>query len=289
MNAPSPSMTPRRRSDIVFEESDFQRIAAFAKSEYGLHLEPSKKAMIHSRLGKRISALNLKGFAEYDKYLKANIEAESEHFISALTTNVTNFYREKHHFEQLQADVLPKLIERARLGGRVRLWSAGCSSGPEPYSLAGSVILLCPEAPKLNIRILATDIDPFVLRRAEAAVYSDEEAKIPPGVWADQVFEKVVGKRTEFRVRSDVHSLVSFRRLNINGPWPMSGLFDVIMCRNMAIYFDSHTQQTLWRRLAEQLAPGGMLFIGHSERVSGPATALVEAAGVTAYRKRSAL
>ncbi|PTW51415.1 CheR-type MCP methyltransferase [Rhodovulum kholense] len=244
--------------------------------------------MIHSRLGKRIVALNLDDFTDYDKYLRANLETESDHFISALTTNVTNFYREKHHFEQLQSEVLPRLVERARSGGRVRLWSAGCSSGPEPYSLSGSVILLCPEAPKLNVRILATDIDPFVLRRAEAAVYSDEEAKIPPGPWANQVFEKSGSAKAEFRVRADVRSLVSFRQLNINGPWPMSGLFDVIMCRNMAIYFDSQTQQTLWRRLAEQLVPGGMLFIGHSERVSGPATAMLEAAGVTAYRKRSA-
>lgn len=288
MNAPSPSINPRRRSDIEFEEADFQRIAAFAKSEYGLHLEPSKKAMIHSRLGKRIVALHLDGFADYDRYLRSNLETESDHFISALTTNVTNFYREKHHFEQLQADVLPKLVARAKSGGRVRLWSAGCSSGPEPYSLAGSVVLLCPEAPKLNIRILATDIDPFVLRRAETALYTDEEAKIPPGPWADQVFEKGSAKKGEYRVRPDVRSLVSFRQLNINGPWPMSGLFDVIMCRNMAIYFDSQTQQTLWRRLAEQLVPGGMLFIGHSERVAGPALGMVEAAGVTAYRKRSA-
>ncbi|MBL3568046.1 protein-glutamate O-methyltransferase CheR [Rhodovulum sp. BSW8] len=288
MNAPTSSLTPRRRSEIAFGESDFQRIAAFAKSEYGLHLEPSKKAMIHSRLGKRIVALNLDGFTEYDKFLRANLDTESDHFISALTTNVTNFYREKHHFEQLQSEVLPRLVERARSGGRVRLWSAGCSSGPEPYSLSGSVILLCPEAPKLNVRILATDIDPFVLRRAEAAVYSDEEAKIPPGAWANQVFEKSGGAKTDFRVRADVRSLVSFRQLNINGHWPMSGLFDVIMCRNMAIYFDNQTQQTLWRRLAEQLVPGGMLFIGHSERVSGPATGMLEAAGVTAYRKRSA-
>ncbi|TDX30720.1 CheR family methyltransferase [Rhodovulum visakhapatnamense] len=288
MNAPTSSLTPRRRSEIAFGESDFQRIAAFAKSEYGLHLEPSKKAMIHSRLGKRIVALNLDGFTEYDKFLRANLDTESDHFISALTTNVTNFYREKHHFEQLQSEVLPRLVERARSGGRVRLWSAGCSSGPEPYSLSGSVILLCPEAPKLNVRILATDIDPFVLRRAEAAVYSDEEAKIPPGSWANQVFEKSGGAKTDFRVRADVRSLVSFRQLNINGNWPMSGLFDVIMCRNMAIYFDNQTQQTLWRRLAEQLVPGGMLFIGHSERVSGPATGMLEAAGVTAYRKRSA-
>jgi len=287
MNKLAASFSPRGRNDIPFGEEDFRRIAAFAKSEYGLHLEPSKKAMIHSRLGKRIAALQLDGFKAYDAYLRENLEQEGDHFISVLTTNVTHFYRETHHFEQLQAEVLPPLIARARSGGRVRLWSAGCSSGQEPYSLAGSVIRLCPEAPKLDLRILATDLDPFVLRKAEAANYAEDLCKVPPGPWAAQVFSSSEMRRAERQIRDDVKSLVTFRQLNINGNWPMAGRFDVIMCRNMAIYFDTSTQQTLWKRLAERLNPDGMLFIGHSERVTGPASEILEPAGVTAYRKRS--
>lgn len=286
MNRPAPSLARRTQRDIPFAEEDFRRIATFAKSEYGLHLEPSKKAMIHSRLGRRIIALQLEGFAAYDAYLRENIDTESDHFVSVLTTNVTHFYRETHHFEQLQDEVLPPLVARARTGGRVRMWSAGCSSGQEPYSMAGSVIRLCPEAPKLDIRILATDIDPFVIRKAEEATYPEDLCKFPPGEWEAQVFAGSERRRPNRRVRDDVKALVAFRQLNINGKWPMAGRFDVIMCRNMAIYFDTKTQQTLWQRLAEKLNADGILFIGHSERVTGPATSIIEPAGVTAYRKR---
>jgi len=288
MNLPLLSTPRRRPAEIPFGEEDFRRIAVFAKSAYGLHLEPSKKAMIHSRLSKRIISLNLEGFAAYHDYLQSRLEEESDHFISALTTNVTHFYREKHHFEQLQNEVLPPLVARAKAGGRVRLWSAGCSSGPEPYSLAGSVLRLCPEAPRLDLRILATDLDPFVLRRAEAGTYPAEECNMPEGDWGGQVFDRENLARATRQVRSDVRALVTFRQLNINGAWPMAGRFDVVMCRNMAIYFATETQQVLWRRLAEQLTPGGMLFIGHSERVTGPALALLAPAGVTAYLRRAA-
>lgn len=284
---PAPA-APRARNAIPFAEEDFRRIASFAKEQYGLHLEPAKKAMIHSRLSRRIRTLGLDSFAAYHGFLRENLAEEGDHFISVLTTNVTHFYRETHHFEQLQDEVLPPLVARARSGGRVRLWSAGCSSGQEPYSLAGSVLRLCPEAARYDLRILATDLDPFVLQRAELGRYPADECKFPPGPWEAQVFTSPESRKPERRVREDVKALVSFRQLNINGPWPVSGLFDVIMCRNMAIYFSSETQQVLWRRLAEQLRPEGMLFIGHSERVTGPATALVQPAGVTAYRKRSA-
>lgn len=287
MTARAAPIVTRRPADIPFGEDDFRRVATFAKSEYGLHLEPSKKAMIHSRLSKRIIALDLEGFSAYHDYLRSNLDVEGDHFISVLTTNVTHFFREQHHFAQLEREVLPPLIARARARGRVRLWSAGCSSGQEPYSLAGCILRLCPEASRLDLRILATDLDPFVLRRAEAARYPAEECKTPPGEFEAMVFDPADRKAEVREIRRDVRALVSFRQLNINGPWPMTGIFDVIMCRNMAIYFDKDTQQALWRRFVDKLSPGGMLFIGHSERITGPATAFLETAGVTAYRKRT--
>lgn len=286
MTAMPASTAFRRSADIPFGDPDFVRISGFAKSEYGLHLEPSKKAMIHSRLGKRIVTLGLPDFRAYHEYLTSNLDEEGDHFISVLTTNVTHFYREQHHFIQLERDVLPPLIERARARGRVRLWSAGCSTGQEPYSLAGSVLKLCPEAGRLDLKILATDLDPFVLERAERADYPAEECKTPPGDWEGRIFEPADRDRPRRKIRADVRTLVAFRRLNINGPWPMTGHFDVIMCRNVAIYFDKSTQQSLWHRFADKLSAGGMLFIGHSERVTGPAMDLLETAGVTAYRKR---
>ncbi|SIO02981.1 chemotaxis protein methyltransferase CheR [Rhodovulum sp. ES.010] len=288
MNTQPASLLPRRPADIPFDEGDFGRIATFAKSEYGLHLEPAKKAMIHSRLSKRIIALGLADFDSYQEYLRANLEEEGDHLIAVLTTNVTHFYREQHHFTQLQDEVLPALVARARAGGRVRLWSAGCSTGPEPYSLGGSVLRLCPEAGRLDIRILATDLDPFVLHRAAEGCYPADECKTPDGTWEAQVFDSADRSAAKRRVRADVRALVTFRRLNLNGAWPMPGRFDVIMCRNVAIYFDKPTQQALWRRFVDKLNDGGMLFIGHSERVTGPAVAQLETAGVTAYRKCAA-
>jgi chemotaxis protein methyltransferase CheR len=165
----------------------------------------------------------------------------------------------------------------------VRLWSAACSSGPEPYSIAATVAELCPEAGRLDIRILATDIDPNVLSVALAGHYPREEAESLGPAQQARLFEK---GNTDFPVRRQLRDLVAFRRLNLMGDWPMAGRFDVIFCRNVAIYFDKPTQERLWSRLAAQMAFGGVLFIGHSERITGPATTLLENAGTTSYRLR---
>ncbi|MBF9035122.1 chemotaxis protein [Rhodobacterales bacterium HKCCE2091] len=267
-------------------DRDFGRVANIARSAYGIQLEPQKKAMIQSRLTKRLRARGLADFSAYCALLETRGNDEQDHFISAITTNVTHFYREVHHFKQLQTEVLPPLVERARGGGRVRLWSAGCSTGPEPYSLAGSILKLFPEAGRKDIRILATDLDRDVLAKAEAATYDADQCDTPGPEWAAQVFEPSRGGGPR-RIRREVAGLVSFQPVNLNGTWPMTGRFDVIMCRNVAIYFSREVQQKLWLRFAEVLAPGGHLFIGHSERLSGPATSVFEPCGITAYRKRA--
>lgn len=279
---------PARGSEYPFSDGNFALIAAMAKQDFGLHLDSAKKSLVYSRLARRLRALKLPNFDDYCRVLEAEPEggAERRHLLSALTTNVTQFFREAHHFETLARDVLPPLIARARDGGRVRLWSAGCSTGPEPYSIAATLLEPCPEAPRLDIRILATDIDPQVLAVAEAGRYATQVVADLPQARQARLFDR----RTEggHLVRPELRRLVAFRPLNLIGDWPMSGRFDVIFCRNVAIYFDPPTQERLWQRFAERLAPGGHLFIGHSERLTGPATAQFSSAGVTVYRRAGA-
>lgn len=251
--------------EFAFSEAQFHAIANRARERFGLDLAPSKQSLVYSRLVRRIRALKLSGFTEYIALLDGpEGGAEETEMISALTTNVTHFFRERHHFNQLREEVLPPLLETARGGGRVRLWSAGCSAGQEAWSMAFTVLGLCPEAAALDLRILATDIDPAILARAEAGIYPSEEADALPGEVRRAMTEPVGAEG--ITVKQSVRSLVRFGRLNLIGDWPLRGPFDAIFCRNVAIYFDKPTQERLWSRFADLLAPGGTIFIGHSER-----------------------
>jgi chemotaxis protein methyltransferase CheR len=209
-------------------------------------------------------------------------EDERMQMLSALTTNVTHFFREDHHFRLLRDKVLPPLLAAARSGGRVRLWSAGCSAGQEPYSLAFTLLDLCPEAARLDIRILASDVDPDILRRAQDGLYPAEELKAIPAGMRDRFIDQD-GTSPTFRISDRARAIVRFAELNLMSEWPMHGPFDVIFCRNVAIYFDKQTQARLWQRFAGLTPPGGYLFLGHSERLSGPADAMFRSVGVTAY------
>ncbi|MEM8881349.1 MAG: protein-glutamate O-methyltransferase CheR [Pseudomonadota bacterium] len=274
----------RKRPEL--SDRDFQRIAAIAKSDYGIQIEPQKKSMIQSRLTKRMRSLELGDFADYCALVEKPDSGERENFISSITTNVTHFYREVHHFKQLETEVLPPLVVRARSGSKLRVWSAGCSTGPEPYSIAGSITKLMPEAGRMGVEVLATDLDREVLAKAETATYDAEQCQVPAPEWGDRVFQRGTADGIR-RVRPDVAGIVTFRQVNLNGAWTHPVKFDIIFCRNVAIYFDREVQQRLWQRFADVLQPGGTLFIGHSERVSGPAKDVFTPCGITAYRKRS--
>lgn len=275
----------RQTGDRSFSDADFARIARRAHADFGLHLPQTKKDLVYSRLIKRLRELGLRDFHSYCTLIEgADGEEERGQMLSALTTNVTHFFREAHHFKLLREQVLPPLIKAAREKRRVRLWSAGCSAGQEPYSLAFTLLDLCPEAGSLDIRILASDVDPQILQTAEAGSYSHEEGKSLPD-YARRMIDPAPGG---FSIGAKARALVKFGPLNLIGEWPMRGPFDVIFCRNVAIYFDKDTQSRLWNRFAGLLPPGGYLFIGHSERVAGPAETTLHSIGVTAYRKRSA-
>ena len=286
------SSSPDRSGGLIdnteysFTAKDLSFIANIMKNDTGIVLSEAKASLVYSRLAKRIRKLGLSGFSEYCSLVKSpEGVGERKEMMAALTTNVTGFFREAHHFEHMRSKILPDLIQRAKAGERIRMWSAACSSGPEPYSIALTLLRLLPDARNYDIRILATDLDENILATAKAGIY--EESQLVP-VSADlrkSWFKPVDAQPGCFQVKDELRSLVSFKPLNLIGNWPMKGRFQVIFCRNVVIYFDSHTQETLWSRFIPLLDDDGALYVGHSERVAGEASMHVRSDGVTTYRK----
>jgi chemotaxis protein methyltransferase CheR len=284
---PSAEPGPLVTGEFAFSDANFREIARMAKAEAGIDLPRSKATLVYSRLAKRLRALGISTFSDYCATVRENDE-ERNSMIAALTTNVTRFFREPHHFEHLRREIIAPLADAARRGKRVRLWSAACSTGQEPYSMALAVLSVLPDAASLDVRILATDLNPHVVARGKAARYQKEELKdIPPGL-RSKWFEAVSGetRSDEMQVSDEVQSLISFRELNLMGTWPFNGPFDAIFCRNVVIYFDRETQSAIWTKLARLLRDQGALYIGHSERISGPANSLLSADGITTYRRK---
>lgn len=247
---------------ITTEQFDYLR--DLARSQAGISLAEHKRNMVQRRVARRIAHFKFSGFEAYCDFLKS-VEgaAEIEHFINALTTNKTEFFRENHHFEHLGKVVLPELAKSAQK--RIRVWSAGCSSGQEPYSIAITMLASVPNVDMLDAKILATDIDTDILARAARGVYPMAElSSIPEGIHKS-CFTPSADMPDQCRVAPALQKLIAFRHLNLHGDWPMQGPFDVIFCRNVVIYFDKPTQRRLFDRFADLLSPNGFLYIGHSE------------------------
>ncbi len=282
-----PSTAARQVSEareFAFDTSDFEKIAAMLYADSGIFLSEQKAPLVYGRLVKRLRALGMASFKDYCALIaeQSGID-ERQQMLSALTTNVTAFFRERHHFDHLRSVELPRLMKVARAGGRVRLWSAGCSKGHEPYSIAMTVLDAWPDAAKHDVKILATDIDPEVTETARRGFYEAEELAEIPKRDLERFFVADAARRGA-AVGPQLRDLVAFRELNLIGPWPMKGSFDVIFCRNVAIYFDEATQATLWSRFASSLADGGLFCIGHSERLSDPAQRRFDPVGTTMYK-----
>ena len=290
------STTPEPRSrnsrlvegEFLFTNEDFQQIAQILHAHAGIALAEGKAALVYSRLAKRLRSLGLRSFREYCALVEDSREVdERQAMMAALTTNVTRYFREPHHFDHLRDVVLPPLLAHARQGGRVRLWSAACSNGQEPYSMAITVLAALPEAARLDVKILATDIDPNMVAEGRAGIYREEAVAPVPVDLRRRWFKRASDAGADrWEVADELRELVSFRELNLIGDWPMKGRFDVIFCRNVVIYFDEPTQERIWSRFAPMLNPGGTLCIGHSERVSGAASTLFETTGLTTYKLR---
>lgn len=261
---------------------DFRRIADFAFSHAGLSIPTSKQAMVETRLERCRARTGHPTISAYLDFLETTEgKAEIEWTISALTTNVTHFFREAHHFDTVRKDVLPELVQRSARGQAIRLWSAGCSSGEEPFSLAMTVLQAIPDAPTRDIRILATDIDRRILQRASAGLFDSTQVKSVPKEALKRHFSVEEGR---YRISADLRRMVTFRQLNLIEPWPMKRRFDVIFCRNVLIYFDRSTQDRLRPRFEAALSPGGWLFLGHSERLAADRGSRLQPSGVTTYR-----
>ncbi|MEZ5996974.1 MAG: protein-glutamate O-methyltransferase [Hyphomonadaceae bacterium] len=258
--------------DYVFTARNFAQIATFLREQTGIALNDAKATLVYSRLAKRLRKLGLPDFDAYCEFIETPDGAgERNEMIAALTTNVTRFFREPHHFDHLRKNVAPRLMETARSGGRVRLWSAACSSGEEPYSMALTLLDVFPDAARYDVRILATDIDPNMVAKAKLAIYRDEAVSpIASGLRERFLSREPDAAEKVWRVKDEVRSLITFKELNLNGNWPMQGRFDVIFCRNVVIYFEEPTQIALWNRFKNILTPEGRLYIGHSERCDVP-------------------
>ncbi len=247
--------------------ADFRRIATLVYERAGIQLPPGKEGLVRSRLAKRLRALGVAGFTAYvDRVTTGGDAVELQHMLDALTTNKTSWWREAQHFTLL-AELAPTLAE-----GRAApvVWSAGCSTGEEPYTIAMVLADALPERQRGGVRILATDLSTRVLERAKRGRYAAEDMEGVPGPARARHFTATRDAAGEaFAVAPAVRRTVHFAQLNLMGPWPMQGPFDAIFCRNVMIYFDKPTQERLVNRYWELLRPGGYLFIGHSESLTG--------------------
>ena len=277
--------SPVAGGEFAFTWADFHRIARIVHAESGIVLGDNKANLVYSRLAKRLRKAGLESFHDYCELVQREDGAdERQAMIAAMTTNVTRFFREAHHFALLEKTVLPPLLEHAKKGGRVRLWSSACSSGEEAYSMALTILGLMPEAGEHDILILASDLDPNMLERAELGAYTAAQVEPIPAELRRRWLAPAKGDGTmDFEVTAPVRKLVRFRDLNLLDPWPMRSRFDIIFCRNVMIYFDDETQNAIWMRFAKALEPDGVLCIGHSERI--PASLPFELVGQTSYRR----
>jgi chemotaxis protein methyltransferase CheR len=284
--------TPLIGGEFPLTKEDFQQIAGIAQSDAGIDLCEAKASLVYSRLTKRLRLLRLESFQNYCALLSSEHGGEErQHMVAALTTNVTRFFREQHHFEHLKAHVVEPLVATARAGGAVRIWSAACSSGEEPYSIALSILSAMPDAASLDVKVLATDIDPDVLRKGQAGIYGEAAmAPVPADKrqrWFTPQTDGEGGKA--WRAGAELRKLVTFRNLNLIGHWPMRGPFHAIFCRNALIYFKEETQHEVWSRFVPLLAPSGRLYIGHSERLFGDVATMFVNEAITTYRLREEL
>ncbi|WP_415519241.1 MAG: protein-glutamate O-methyltransferase CheR [Desulfovibrio aminophilus] len=267
-------------------EADFRRFSQFITAELGIKLPPAKKTMLEARLQKRLRALGLGSHREYCEFLFSpqGMEQELAQLIDVVTTNTTHFFREPRHFEILAAKVIPDVLRR-KGRGRVAVWSAGCSTGEEPYTLA-MVLSECAEAnPELSFSILATDISTQVLAQAKRAVYAEDRIEgIPEVLKRKYLLRSKDRSRRVVRMGPELRSVVNFQRLNFMREFDFREDLDIIFCRNVVIYFDRGTQEELFKRFCGKLIPGGYLFIGHSESLTGMDLPLVQVAP-TVYRR----
>ncbi len=274
----------KREREFEFTSADFEAVRKTLYELAGISLNDGKSDLVYGRLARRLRSLRMTSFSEYLGYIhSASGEDEIVHFINALTTNLTAFFREPHHFEFLTDTALPETMLRHRSDHRIRLWSAGCSTGEEPYSIA----MILSESPLLgspwNTRLLATDLDSNVVATAREGRYAEQRIAGLTRARSKKWFHTLPGGK-DVQVKSTLQDVITFKQLNLMHDWPMHGPFDIIFCRNVVIYFDKPTQKQLFDRYADILVDGGYLFLGHSETMHKLSDRF-KLVGKTIYRK----
>ncbi|MGH1488074.1 MAG: CheR family methyltransferase [Acidimicrobiales bacterium] len=271
--------TGEQTREFVFEDNHFELLRTLARENVGIELNDTKRALVYGRLTRRLRALQLDNFDDYCRLLSKPNSPEMTEFVNSITTNVTAFFREPHHFDFLKDVALPHLL-KSRPDRRLRMWSAAASTGQEPYSIAASAAEVLGPQSDWDCKILATDIDSEALARGEAGLYSAQD--VPDDLGSQRRWFNPTSSGG-YQMDKALQEMLFFRQLNLMGPWPMSGKIDVIFCRNVVIYFSVETQRRLFSRFAEIIAPDGYLFIGHSESMLHSAD-LFTMVGRTIYR-----
>lgn len=253
--------------EFAYSEQDFELLRNLVKEHTGINLSEHKQEMLYSRLSRRLRVLKLHSFADYYKLLKRDPGDELMQFVNAVTTNLTAFFREPHHFEFLARKLLPELVRSKVREQRIRIWSAGCASGEEPYSIAMVIRENLPS--HWDVKILATDLDSSMVERGKAGVYTLERVQ---GISAERVkkwFKQTLTPNGSYQMQviPELKEMITFKTLNLMSEWPMRGPIDIIFCRNVVIYFDKPTQRILFDRFANLLGKEGHLFVGHSENL----------------------
>ncbi len=266
-------------------DSEFKYFQDLAKQITGIALADNKRELVYGRISRRLRSLSLDSFTDYIKVLERKDPTELEQFSNMITTNLTSFFRESHHFDYLKNTVIPGLMKVRKSRKKIRIWSAGCSTGEEPYSIAITLLNSISNINSWDVKILATDLDSEVLSQAASGVYEVDRLNGLQKPILERYFMKGVGKNSGYaKVKDEVKSLVDFKQLNLMNTWPFNEPLDIVFCRNVVIYFDQATQTRLFSRFYDVLAEDGRLFVGHSEALY-KVTNKFELLGKTVYKK----
>lgn len=251
---------------VDLNSSNFKFIASRVYDSCGVKLDDSKVEMLRSRLIPRLRELGFTTFKEYTGFLETHYNDEEFILVNAITTNFTSFFREKHHFDYLQDTLIPLWLKNNKSDKKIRIWSAGCSSGEEPYTIAMSILNAQPQLEYWDIKILATDIDTNILRRARKGEYHKEKLDGLDKNLIKHWFKPSTDRPdTHMQISEKLQKMIHFKHLNFMHSWPMKNKFDLIFCRNVVIYFDKETQAAIATKFSQYQRPGDHFFIGHSE------------------------
>ncbi|MBL1274962.1 MAG: protein-glutamate O-methyltransferase CheR [Ectothiorhodospiraceae bacterium] len=275
--------------EFHFTGADFRFIRDLVADRTGIMLSENKKDLVYGRLARRLRELRMTRFRDYCDLLQKGHDEEMVNFVNAITTNLTSFFREDHHFDYLAKKLIPTLVEKKiqnKDAHRIRIWSAGCSTGEEPYSIAMVVNEVMEKYKSWDVRILATDLDTKVLEKASNGIYEKSRVEGLSKTRLRRWINSGNGANEGMvRMTRELRDLITFKQLNLMNDWPMKGPFDLIFCRNVVIYFNKPTQQKLFDRYAGLLDENGHLFLGHSETMFKK-TERYQLIGKTIYQKK---